>query len=94
MINSGMKIKESSYGLVLECCTRNDKMDLAMEVYEYLKDHYFNMNSIVFTTIIKGYIKSKEYKEAIKFFESIKHHIDLPGMIISYNCALDVYANQ
>ena len=59
MIQTGMKIKESSYGLVLECCTRNAKMDLALELYDSLKDHYFNDNSIVFTTMIKGYLKLK-----------------------------------
>lgn len=56
-----MKIKESSYGLVLECCTRNGRMDLANELYESLKEHYFNENSIVFTTMIKGYLKQKKY---------------------------------
>lgn len=58
MIKSGIKIKEASYGLVLECCTKNKKMNLVVEMYESMKDHYFNMNSIVFTTIIKGYLKS------------------------------------
>lgn len=56
-----MKIKESCYGLVLECCTRNKRMDLALKVYDALGDHFFNKNSIVYTTIIKGYIKSKDY---------------------------------
>lgn len=58
-----------------------------------MNHHYFNMNSIVFTTIIKGYINNKKYSEAIKFFETIKIHTSLPGMIITYNCALDIYAN-
>lgn len=61
MMNSGMKIKESSYGLILECCTRNDKMELVIEIYESMKDHYFNMNSIVFTTIIKGFLTTKKF---------------------------------
>ena len=59
MINTGMKIKEASYGLVLESCTKNNRMDLVMDIYSSLKDHYFNQNSIVFTTIIKGFINSK-----------------------------------
>lgn len=89
-----MKIKESSYGLILDCCTRNDKMNLVIDIYSSMKEHYFNMNSIVFTTIIKGFIKSRKYKEALTFFSSIKHYTNLPGMIITYNCALDIYANM
>lgn len=61
MLQTGMKIKESSYGLVLECCTNNKRMDLALELYNLLDTHYFNNNSIVYTTIIKGYLKKKEY---------------------------------
>lgn len=93
MMNSGIKIKESSYGLVLECCTKNNRMDLVMELYDSLKDHFFNNNSIVFTTIIKGYLKGKDYEKALEFFHKIKDHKSLPGIIITYNCALDIYAN-
>lgn len=67
-METGMKIKESSYGLVLECCIKNCRMDLALELYINLKDHYFNHNSIVFTTMIKGYLKLKEYQKALDFF--------------------------
>eukprot|EP00178_Gracilaria_changii_P020624 TRINITY_DN60136_c0_g1_i1.p1 TRINITY_DN60136_c0_g1~~TRINITY_DN60136_c0_g1_i1.p1 ORF type:complete len:101 (-),score=13.43 TRINITY_DN60136_c0_g1_i1:764-1066(-) len=52
------------------------------------------MNSIVFTTIIKGYLKNKDYQNALKFFDTIKNYTELPGMIITYNCALDIYANM
>lgn len=93
MLESGMKIKEASYGLVLECCTRNDKMNLVIDMYELMKNHYFNMNSIVFTTIIKGFLTTKKYSEALSFFNTVKKHTSLPGMIITYNCALDIYAN-
>lgn len=58
MLKNGMKIKEASYGLILESCTKAGKMDLVMEIYDSLKEHYFNLNSIVFTTIIKGFLKS------------------------------------
>ena len=88
-----MKIKETSYGLVLECCTKNKRMDLVEEIHSSLKDHFFNENSIVFTTIIKGYINAKDYKKALEFFGKVKHYTELPGMIITYNCALDIYAN-
>jgi len=52
-----MKMKESLYGLVLEACIRNGKIELAVQLYEKLGSHFFNDNSIVFTTIIKGYLK-------------------------------------
>lgn len=67
-------------------------MNLAIKIYESLRKHEFNLNSIVFTTIIKGFLKSKHYQLALEFFTKVKHHTELPGMIITYNCALDIYA--
>lgn len=69
MMNSGMFIKEVTYGLILETCSVSGRMNFAMQIFESLKAHEFNMNSIVFTTIIKGFIKSGAFIEALKFFE-------------------------
>lgn len=52
------------------------------------------MNSIVFTTVIKGLLKKEAFNEAIEFFNSIKGYYKLPGMIITFNCALDVYIRK
>ena len=72
MMSNGMKMKESLYGLVLEACIRNGKIELAVQLYEKLGSHFFNDNSIVFTTIIKGYLKQKDYEKALEFFAKIK----------------------
>lgn len=68
MLNSGMFIKEVTYGLILGTCSIAGKMNFAMKIFESLKVHDFNMNSIVFTTILKGFIKTGAYKEALDFF--------------------------
>ena len=60
-----MLIRESIYGIILECCMKNGKTDLVMELFDSWKDNYFNMNSIVFTTIVKGFINQKKYDEAL-----------------------------
>jgi len=94
MIQSSMPINEVTYGCVLDACAKSGKMSIALKIFESLKNSNVNMNSIVFTTIIKGYINSQSYNEAIKFFNEIKHYVDLPGMIITYNCALDLYVRK
>lgn len=68
MHQSGMLIRESLYGIILECCMKNGKSELVLELFDSLKDKYFNMNSIVFTTIIKGFINQEKFNEALQFF--------------------------
>ena len=36
MINSGMKVREITYGLILDACTKTGKMNLAIKMYNSL----------------------------------------------------------
>ena len=94
MIQSNMKINDITYGSILDACTKNGNMNIAMKIYKSLQKNKINLNSIVFTTILKGFIKVKAFDQAISFFKEVKHHTELPGMIITYNCALDIYATK
>lgn len=40
-------------------------MNIAMKIYKSLEKSTLNLNSIVFTTIVKGFINSEAYDEAI-----------------------------
>lgn len=91
MITTNMLINDVTYGYILEACGQEGQMDIALKIYKTLKQNEMNLNTIVFTTIIKGFMKSGFYQQAADFFEEIKHHKNLTGMIITYNCALDVY---
>lgn len=94
MLASNMVINEMTYGCILDACAKSGKMDVAMKIFETLKNTNSNMNSIVFTTIIKGYMNSESYDKAIQFFNSIRPLTELPGMIITYNCMLDLYVKK
>jgi pentatricopeptide repeat domain-containing protein 1 len=94
MLASNMVINEMTYGCILDACAKSGKMDVAMRIFETLKSTNANLNSIVFTTIIKGYMNSEHYDKAIHFFNSIRPLVDLPGMIITYNCMLDLYVKK
>lgn len=94
MINSNMRINDITYGCILDSCAKNGNMNIALKIYKILKKSEINLNSIVFTTIIKGFIRSEAYEEALGFFNEVKMHQDLSGMIITYNCALDVMVRK
>ena len=90
MLDSGITINEITYGSVLDACTKSGNMELSLQLYHILKKTQATLSSIVFTTLLSGYIKADKYKEGIDFFNTIKHHTNLSGMLITYNCALDV----
>ncbi len=43
--------------------------------------------------MISAYLKRKQYKKAKKLFEEVKKYKDIVGMMITYNCALNIYLN-
>lgn len=90
MVNLGLRVNDVTYGCILDACAKGGNMKSARKIYSGLEKTGLNLNSIVFTTLIKGYMRSGQCTEAIKFFEEIQHHTNLPGMIITYNCSLDV----
>lgn len=90
MMSSGIAISEVTYGSVLDSCTKSGNMDLSMKLYNVLKETQSNLSSIVFTTLLSGFIKAEKYKEGIEFFNSVKYQTHLSGMLITFNCALDV----
>ena len=91
MIYSKMNISDVSYGYILDACSKHKRMDLAIKIYDLLIKNQLYINSIIYTTIIKGYQKSGAYQKAIEFFDLIKDRTDLPGMLITYNCVLNIY---
>ena len=93
MVSNNMRINDITYGCILDACSKSGKMEIALKIYQALSKTGLNLNSIVFTTIIKGFLKHGRSEEAIKFFNTIRHHTNLSGMIITYNCALDVLVN-
>ena len=94
MMQSNMLINEMTYGSILDACAKSGKMEMAMKIFESLKTSHANMNSIVFTTIIKGFMNSEAYPAAIAFFNTVRPLTELPGMIITYNCMLDLYVKK
>lgn len=93
MVRNNMRINDITYGCILDACAKSGKMEIALKIYRALAMTGLNLNSIVFTTIIKGFLKHRRSQEALDFFNSVRHHTNLSGMIITYNCALDVLVN-
>lgn len=94
MIQAKVTLNEVTYGGLLDACAKINRMDLCVKIYNALEDVNLHMNSIIFTTILKGYIKLERYNDAMSFFNKIKKHTQLTGMIITYNCALDTLVRK
>merc|ERR1719322_202429 len=94
ILEKKISISDFNYGFLLDYFAKMKRMDWANAIYSKLRCAGVELSSIIFTTMIKGFILTEEYSSALKIFNDIKHLIEQPGMIITYNCALDVFVHQ
>jgi len=94
MIETHITINDVTYGCILDACAKAGRIEIAHRIFNSLRHTKLNQNSIVFTTIIKGYIKANNLDAALEFFNNIKAQKHLTGMIITYNCGLDVLVRK
>lgn len=94
MLENKIMLNDMTYGSLLDACSKIGRMDYSLKIFDYLEALSSNMNSIIFTTMLKGYIKNEQFSEAIRFFERVKKYTHLNGMIITFNCALDLYVRK
>lgn len=84
----GSKIKG---GLLIDHYCKQQNLEKTLVLYEKLTQFNIEFISSTYTSIIKCFIAHKKYRQALDFFNSIKHNKDLTGFLITYNCALNVY---
>ena len=94
MLENKIALNDMTYGTLLDACSKINRMDFSLRIFDYLETLNSNMNSIIFTTMLKGYIRNEQYEEAVNFFNRVKKYTHLNGMIITYNCALDLYVRK
>lgn len=83
-------ISDFNYGFILDYYAKSKQMDHAYVIFEKLRKSNIELSSIIFTTMIKGFINAGDHKTALIVFNDIKHLVQQPGMIITYNCVLDL----
>lgn len=93
-ISRKVAISDFNYGFILDHFAKAKRMDWAEAIYQKLRNSKIELSSIIFTTMIKGFINIGDLDKAIQTFEDVKSLVNQPGMIITYNCALDVFVLQ
>ena len=84
-----LKITDVTYGCLLNACVKNDRMDLALILVDKMKQDNIALNTILYTTLIKGFSRANKLEEAVKIFDLMKAQPKALPNIISYNCIID-----
>jgi len=58
MKDLGLKPNSVTYGCLIDACVKNSNLQLAVEIYENMVRDKIPLNTIIYTTLIKGFSRS------------------------------------
>lgn len=58
-----------TYGCLLDACVKNGKIEKAVEVFEIMQQDKVPLNTILYTTLIKGFSKTFQLERALQLYD-------------------------
>lgn len=85
-----------TYGCLIDACIKNGNLTKALQVFKDMKKDGVKMNTIIYTTLIKGYAKEFMLDEALALYEEMTKCSDITPNTVTYNSLIDcsVRCNQ
>ena len=89
MKTKGLVPNSVTYGCLVDACVKGNMVDRALEVFDMMKRDKVPANTIIYTTIIKGFSKTKRLTEALDLFSSMRSRENIKPNNVTYNSILD-----
>lgn len=64
----GLTPNNVTYGCLIDACVKNSFIQQAVEVYESMRNDGVPMNTIILTTLIKGFARVHDLNSALNVF--------------------------
>lgn len=87
MICENLKLNEITLGCLVDACVKCGNLKKALEIVE--KEKSVPINTIIFTTILKGFTRERNFDKALEMFNIMKSNPQIKPNIITYNSLLD-----
>ncbi|KAL4432035.1 hypothetical protein ABPG74_017771 [Tetrahymena malaccensis] len=87
MKTNKIQLNEVTLGCLIDTCVKCNQLNKAEEILLEEKD--IKPNTIIYTTLLKGYTKQENMKKALEIFEIMKKDKDLEPNIVSYNSLME-----
>eukprot|EP00916_Digyalum_oweni_P002514 GHVL01004617.1.p1 GENE.GHVL01004617.1~~GHVL01004617.1.p1 ORF type:complete len:839 (+),score=78.88 GHVL01004617.1:104-2620(+) len=83
-----------TFGCLMDACVNNGEMDRTMEVFEAMQqDNSIVVNTILYTTLIKGFAKLKQVDKAMAIYENMRKE-KIACNSVTFNSLLDACARK
>merc|ERR1712232_1523063 len=77
-----------TFGCMLDACVKCGHLSKAVEIFNDMRPTGKHRNTVLYTTLIKGYGLEKDLASALELFREMPH-VDVPYNTITYNSIID-----
>jgi len=68
---NNLEPSQVTYGIVLDCCINQNQMEKAQEIFKTMLEEGCAMNTVLYTTMIKGFTRAERVEDAMKIYEQM-----------------------
>ena len=91
MKEQNLKPNEVTYGWLIDAWIRNRNIEKAEEVFRSMEEDKAIINTIIYTTMIKGYSNARRVEDALALYEKMKLSSNIKPNNITYNSLIDCW---
>lgn len=89
LIEKGLKPNDITYGCLLSACVNANQKEKALQVYDMIKNDGIFMNTILYTTLIKGYSRWRQFDRAEMIYKEMCNTQRAQPNIVTFNSLID-----
>ena len=71
MKEQNLKPNDVTYGWLIDACIRNRNIEKAEEVFRSMEEDKTIINTIIYTTMIKGYSNTRRIEDALALYKKM-----------------------
>jgi len=85
MCRQGIEPSQVTYGILLDGCINNSRVDRAAEVYDRMTREGCPMNLILYTTLIKGFARAGEVAKAMQIYRQMRSEGGIAPDVVTFS---------
>ena len=77
------------YACLIDACVKNNKIDEAMDVFSDMGKDGVPKNTIIYTTLIKGFSRARKLYKVLEIYEFMKQDCTCQPNNMTFNSLID-----
>merc|ERR1719428_2154275 len=85
MRSKGITASQVTFGILLDACINENALDKAARVFDEMVKHGCPMNTVLYTTLIKGFARANQTEKAMEIFDYMRKEKSVEPDLVTFS---------